>query len=100
MNTSGVFPLLVGADMAPTWTLPITEMNLRGDTLEVRYQESLDDAEKVQLGQYLHNFLRAAPEDLGIDTFVITDTSGIDFNVWCGAMIWRRAISPTRTCCP
>ncbi|WP_052459619.1 hypothetical protein [Tessaracoccus massiliensis] len=84
--------LLVGTDMAPTWTLPITGMELRSDTLFVRYQESLADTEKVELGQYLHNFLRAAPEDLEIDTFVITDTSGIDFNVFCGKTICAGSI--------
>lgn len=76
-----------GEEWAPTWTLPITDMQAQGDTLFVNYQETLADEEKVQLGQYLHNFLRAAPENLGIDTFVITDTSGLDFNVWCGRTI-------------
>lgn len=77
----------IGKDFEPSWAKPITGMELRSDTLFVRYQESLADTEKVELGQYLHNFLRAAPENLGIDTFVITDTSGLDFNVWCGRTI-------------
>lgn len=75
----------VGADWEPSWAAAITSLEVRGDTLEVGYQEQLLDTEKVELAQNIHNFTRA--QDFAFGIIVVTDTTGIDFNVYCGATI-------------
>lgn len=77
--------LTMGTDYAPDWVAPIAEMDVRGDTLEVKYQETTDfDEEWAELGQKFHNFLRAADPPIQMGTIVFTDAEGIDHNVFCG----------------
>lgn len=73
-----------GYDYEPTWSMPITEIRaVSEDTIEVEYQEILNDESSVELGLGIFNFAKAASIEL--KSIYVIDARGIDFNVFCGA---------------
>lgn len=82
--------LLLGTEWVPDWALPITVVDAGGGTLFIEYKMPLTDAETVLLGQYVHNFTRA--QGFQFDIIVVQDTSGLDFNVFCGTNICADSI--------
>lgn len=69
--------------------LSITVERVHGDTVDLRVQEHLSEDEKVAIGQWMFNM--SGQQDY--DTFVVTDTSGRDQNVFCSASSRRCATS-------